>query len=112
MLCISIHAAAHFNTVSQQVVLATDEVAVVQVVQPLGVRKDIVQSHSNSISGVAYSACFNHLITACTDGVCFGHVLVKVEDLMHIYTSICMYNILWFIAGSQSMEHQYWGKGV
>ena len=92
MLCISIHAAAHFNTVSQQVVLATDEVAVVQVVQPLGVRKDIVQSHSNCISGVAYSAC--------TDGVCFGHVLVKVEDLMHIYTSLCMYNILWFIAGS------------
>jgi WD40 repeat protein len=61
--------AAHFNNVSQQVVLATDEVASVQLVLPLGVRQDMVQSHRNAISGVAYSACFNHLISACRNGV-------------------------------------------
>ena len=65
------NSAAHFNNVSQQVVLATDEVATVQLVLPLGVRQDMVQSHRNAISGVAYSACFNHLITACRNGVCF-----------------------------------------
>ena len=43
--------------------------ATVQVVLPLGVRQDMVQSHRNSISGVAYSVCFNHLITACRSGV-------------------------------------------
>ena len=61
--------AAHFNDVSQQVVLATDEVGVVQLVQPLGVRQDMVQTHHSSVSGVAYSNCFNHLITSCRNGV-------------------------------------------
>ena len=70
-LCEISISAAHFNSVSQQVVLATDEVATVQLVLPLGVRQDMVQSHRNAISGVAYSACFNHLITACRSGVCF-----------------------------------------
>ena len=65
----ALYAAAHFNPVSQQVVLAADEVAVVQVVLPLGVRQDMVQSHCGSVSGLAYSACFNHLVTSCTSGV-------------------------------------------
>ena len=64
-----LYVAADFNVIKQQLVLATDVVAVMQLVTPPGIRQDIVQSHRNSISGVVYSMCFNHLITACRSGV-------------------------------------------
>ena len=64
--------AAHYNDVGQQVVLAADEVGVVQLVRPLGVRQDMVQTHRSPVTGVAFSACFNHLITACRDGVSYS----------------------------------------
>ena len=61
--------AAHFNEVGQQVVIAADEVGVVQLVQPLGVRRDMVQTHRSPLAGVAFSTCFNHLLSASRDGV-------------------------------------------
>ena len=61
--------AAHYNDVGQEVVLATDEVGVIKLVQPVGVRQDMVQTHLSPVAGVAFSPCFNHLITASRDGV-------------------------------------------
>ena len=61
--------AFHFNPVQQLLAVGTEQLAVLKLDTPPGIRPNIVQSHRHPVVGLQYSRCFNQLVTACEGAV-------------------------------------------
>lgn len=64
-----LHAAVYFNTACQQLALGTDQLAILPVIVPPGIKTNMVQSHTSTVVGVKYSKCFDQVVTACEGAV-------------------------------------------
>lgn len=67
---LSLSKAIHFNPVLNQLVLGTEQLAVLKLVLPPGFTSNRVLSHTYSVSAAKFSRCFNQVITACEGSVC------------------------------------------
>ena len=61
--------AFHFNPVQQLLAVGTEQLAVLKLDTPPGIKSNIVQSHRHPVVAVRYSRCFNQLVTACEGAV-------------------------------------------
>ena len=59
----------YFNPVVSSLILAADQIAVLEINSSHGVRTDIIQSHLQPVTAIKYSSCFNQVVTACEGGV-------------------------------------------